>query len=221
MIRRVRFRTMADTDLDALFRDTRVNAAVAWLLTALIGLAGAQAVLVDDPLWGGFAVGAALLAAAPAVRFRDADVMPPWEVLLLVALPSFGRTLATGTSGTLFTYLAVAGVALIVAVELHAFTPISMTIGFAILLTVVATMATAGLWGLARGAGEWYLGLNTLPGNKELNWEFVYSVVAGLGAGLVFEYYFRRGSRAVQRMPEDVREEIREERAEQIERRGM
>jgi hypothetical protein len=211
---------MAETDLDALFRDTRVNGTAAWLLTALVALVGVLAVLRGDPLWGGFAVGAALLAIAPALRFRDPDVMPPWEVLLLVALPAFGRALVSGLSGTLFTYLAVAGVALIVAVELHAFSPISMTIGFAILLTVVATMATAGVWGLVRGAGEWYLGMDTLPGNKELNWEFVYSVVAGLAAGLVFEYYFRRTSGATERVPESVREEIDTERADETERRA-
>lgn len=210
----LRLGTMTETDLDTLFRDTRVNAAVAWVLTLLTGLVGVEATLLDDPLWGVFAVLAAVLVILPAVRFWNPLVMPPWEVVLLVALPMFGRTVLTGLSNTLVTYIAVAGVALVVAVELHTFTPVSFTIGFAILLTVVATMATAGIWGLLRAASDWYLDFGTIPGNKDLNWEFVYSIVAGLGAGLVFEYYFRRESAADERVPDDVREELDEERKE-------
>ena len=213
---RVRYRAMAETDLDTLFRNTRVNAGTAWLLTGLTGLVGAEATLTNDPVWGVFAVLAAVLAILPAVRFRDPLVMPPWEVMLLVALPMFGRTLVSGLSGTLVTFLAVAGVALVVAVELHTFTPASFTIWFAILLTVVATMATAGVWGLLRAGADWYLGIGTVPGNKQLNWEFVYSMVAGVAAGLVFEYYFRRASGASERVPEDVREEIEEGRTQRF-----
>ncbi len=203
---------MAQTDLDTLFRDTRVNAGLAWVLTAATGLVGVEATVLGDPVWGVFAALAALIAILPAVRFANPLVMPPWEVMGLVALPMFGRTVLTGLSGTLVTYLAVAGVALVVAVEIHTFTPVSFTIGFAILLTVVATMATAGVWGVLRGAADWYLGFDTMPGNKNLNWEFVYSVVAGAAAGLVFEYYFRRESGAEERVPDDVRDEIAEER---------
>lgn len=203
---------MAQTDLDTLFRDTRVNAGVAWVLTAATGLVGVEATLLGDPVWGVFAALAALIAIMPAVRFANPFVMPPWEVMVLVALPMFGRTVLTGLSGTLVTYLAVAGVALVVAVEIHTFTPVSFTIGFAILLTVVATMATAGVWGVLRGVADWYLGFDTMPGNKALNWEFVYSIAAGALAGLVFEYYFRRESAADERVPDDVRDEIAEER---------
>ncbi len=203
---------MAETDLDRLFRDTRVNAAIAWVLTVLTGLVGVEATLLGDPVWGVFAVLAAVIAVLPAVRFLNPSVMPPWEVLVLVALPMFGRTVLGGLSGTLVTYLAVAGVALVVAVEIHTFTPVSLTIGFAILLAVVATMATAAVWGVFRGAADWYLGLNTMPGNKALNWEFVYSIVAGVGAGVVFEYYFRRESAADERVPDPVREDIEVER---------
>lgn len=201
---------MVQTDLDRLFRDTRVNAGIAWLLTGLTGLVGVEATLLGDPVWGVFAVLAALIAIAPAVRYRHPLVMPPWEVLVVVALPMFGRTVLGGLSGTLVTYLAVAGVALVVAVEIHTFTPVSFTIGFAILLTVVATMATAGVWGLLRAGADWYLGMNTMPGNKDLNWEFVYSIVAGAGAGVVFEYYFRRESAATERVPAPVLEELEE-----------
>lgn len=203
---------MAETELDLLFRNTKVNAVVALVLTGLTGLVGVEATLLGDPLWGVFAVAAALLAVLPAIRFWDPLVMPPWEVMLLVALPMFGRTVVAGFSNTLFTFLAVAGVALVVTVELHTFAPVSFTFGFAILLTVVATMATAGVWGLVRALAEWFLGVDAMPGNKDLNWEFVYSMVAGLGAGLVFEYYFRRTSDATERVPEDVREEIEADR---------
>ncbi|WP_267639979.1 hypothetical protein [Haloarchaeobius amylolyticus] len=205
---------MTAQDLGRLFEEHRVNAALAWLLVVLVGLTAVEEVLFGELLWAAFAVGVAALALVPPVAFRSPRVMLPWEVLLLAALPVIGRVFATNAlSSALATYLAVAAVALIVAVELHVFTSVRMTVGFAILTVVVMTLAAAGVWAILRWISHIYLGTPFYEGPDDLDllmWEFVYSTAAGLGAGVTFELYFRR-RRQVARRALDAAEEVAHE----------
>lgn len=182
----------------------RTNAAIAWLLVAFVGLVVFESLLDGDLLWAGFAVIVVALALVPIVAHRRPTEMLPWEVLALAALPLIGRALAANPLfGRFATYLSVAAIALIIAVELHTFTPVRMTPGFAVLFVVIATMATSGLWAVARWLLDITLGTGFLlvPGVPEaeietaLMWEFVYSTAAGVVAGVVFEVYFRRLAR--------------------------
>lgn len=199
--------------LGAVVEDHRLNAGVAWVLVAFVGFVVAESLVTGDLLWAGFAAVVAALALVPAVAHRDPVVMLPWEVLLLAALPIIGRSFATVPLTSQFaTYLSVAALALIIAVELHVFTPVLMTPSFAVLFVVVATMATAGIWAVARWLIDSTFGTSFLldPALTEaaietrLMWEFVYSTVAGVVAGLVFEGYFRRRTRVVSRLPDGV-----------------
>jgi hypothetical protein len=143
--------------------------------------------------------------------------MLPWELLLLASLPLLGRTVATvPVTSDLATYLSVAAVALIVAVELQAFTTVEMTPRFAVGFVVVATLAAAGAWAVVRFGldatfGTQFLGVPPAPGaegdprERALMLEFVYSTVAGVLAGLIFEGYFRRRRPAGSVLPEEVR----------------
>lgn len=203
---------MDSTELGAVLTDRRVNAGLGWLLVATLVLVVVES-LPGDALWAGFAAGVALLAVVPPVAYRRGSVMLPWEVVALAALPIAGRAFATvPVTSTFAAYLAVAAVALIVSVELHVFTPVRMTPGFAVLFVVVATLAAAGVWAVVRWLSDLYLGTAFFhpPGVPEseveraLMLEFVYSTLAGVVAGVVFERYFRRRARADERLPEDV-----------------
>jgi hypothetical protein len=191
---------VTDTHLARLLSDRRTNALLAWALVGLLVLVAAES-LRGDRLWAGFAVAVATLALFPPVVARDHERMLPWEVLVMAALPILGRALATTQiTGALGTYLSVAAIALIVAVELHAFTTVRMTPGFAIGFVVVATAATAGVWAVIRWGLDITLGTQFLlvPGvastaiEHDLMWEFVFSTAAGLLGGVTFEVYFRR-----------------------------
>ena len=207
---------MSGTELSSLFRERRRNAVAGWLIVALMVVVGLEEAATGDYLWAGFALTGAALAAAPAVAFRNPEVMPPVEVLALAAPPVVGRAAATlDVTSALTTYLAVAAFALIVAVELHVFTSTRMTIGFAVLFVVVTTMATAGIWAVVRWgfdalpATQFIIGERAaIESEHALMWEFVYSTLAGIAAGVVFEFYFRRRARAHERVPDDVAEEI-------------
>ena len=129
-------------------------------------------------------------------------------------VPVVGRAIATlELTSTVATYLSIAALALILAVDLDMFTSVEMNLTFAVLFVVVATLAAAGLWALVRYGSDLVLGTELLlvPGpdgvvdeeaiEEELMWEFVASGVAGLFAGLFFEGYVRRrASSAAQRM---------------------
>lgn len=204
---------MSGADLGVLFSDGRYNAALGWLFAvALLGVAGGE-VIAGDPLWAAFVGGVAILVVLPMIAYRNPLVMPPWEVIGLAALPVIGRAVASfQLTSDLATYLSVAAIALLVAVELHAFTSVRMTIGFAVLFVVVTTMATAGVWAVVRWLSDLWLGTGFIGDETELMWEFVNSTAAGIVGGVVFEFYFRRRAKPDRRLPADVRDAVAGER---------
>jgi hypothetical protein len=113
----------------------------------------------------------------------------------------------------LTTYLAVAAVALVIAVELDAFTAVRMNRAFALLFVVVATAAAAGVWAVVQWVSDLYLGTSLLLDGRpeevvetELMWDFVAATATGVLAGLLFEYYFRRRARTGARVGREGRE---------------
>ncbi|SEQ22213.1 hypothetical protein [Natrinema salaciae] len=198
---------MSQTPLEGLIADGRTNAAVAWVLVVAIAAIGAAELATGNGfLWATFAAVLVALALLPPIAFRSRLVMLPWEVLLLAALPVLGMAVgADRLTGHFAAYLSVAAIALVLAVELQSFTTVQMTPGFAIVLVVVATMAAAGLWALLRWSAAQTLGIPFSSDHDAVMWEFVYSAVAGLGAGIVFELYFRRYVPPEGRLPADVR----------------
>jgi hypothetical protein len=92
------------------------------------------------------------------------------------------------------TYVAVAALALVVAVDLDAFTDVEMTPDFAVAFVVVVTMAAAGLWTILQYASDVYLGTALLGDQTAVMWHLVVATVIGLVAGVAFELYVRRVS---------------------------
>jgi len=190
-----------DSDLASLLRTSGLNATLGWALAGVIALTAVGNVLLGNLLWAGFAAVVGGLAILPPVAGRDPRVMIPWEVFVLAALPLLGYTFGVNVAfREVATYLSVAALALIVAVELQLFTRVDMNYQFALLFIVVSTLAFAGLWAVARWLSDLYLGTTLLldPAleadviEEHLMWEFVASAVAGLLAGGIFELYVRR-----------------------------
>ncbi|WP_458187504.1 hypothetical protein [Haladaptatus sp. NG-WS-4] len=195
--------------LDSLVEDERVNAGLAWLLVGFLLVVVGASVLRSDLLWAMFAGFVIVLAVIPPLAYRNAEAMLPWEVLVIGAFPILGRALATLALTTrLATYLSVASLALIVAVELHVFTPVRMTHWFAVLFVVITTIATAGLWAVVEWSSDVYLGTQFIQSEQMLMWDFVYATAGGLLAGIIFELYFRRVVPAETRLPTDVQERV-------------
>jgi len=201
---------MPDHEFADLLADGRVNAVLAWALCSLFALSAAEGVLTGDYLWSGVALFVGVVVVLPAVAGRNPRRMPPWEIVLLAGLPVVGRAVATfQVTNTVATYLSLAALAMLVAVNLHLFTPVEMSLGFAVLFVVVTTLAGAGVWAVVRWASDLYLGTELLlvPDHtraeieEQLMWEFVGATAAGLVAGVVFEEYVRRRARVKTRIP--------------------
>jgi hypothetical protein len=207
--------------LAPLIRDARTNAALGWLLVAFVALVAVESA-PEDLVWVAFSAAVVAVVLVPPVAYRNVRAMLPWEVLVLVALPVFGRAFATfPLTNDVATYLAVAGFALVIAVELDVFTPVGMTNWFAVLFVVIATMAASGLWAVVQYASDLFLGTRLiLPAEPPLTaaqdeaameammWDFVAATVAGIGAGLVFVLYFRRRADASIRLPDELEEVV-------------
>jgi hypothetical protein len=204
---------MADVDVTGLLGDERINAALGWVLVGAILLVAAGSLLEGDIIWAGFAAAVAFLAVIPSLVFLSPRTMLPWEVLLLAGLPILGRAVATfRVSSQIATYLSVAALALIVVVELNAFTSVRMTPTFAVVFVAITTMATAGVWAVVRWGldilfGTTFLfetGLTEAEVERGVMLEFVASTVAGFLAGVVFEFYVRRRALPDSRVPESA-----------------
>ncbi|WP_096391023.1 hypothetical protein [Halopenitus persicus] len=194
---------MTDTNADllaSLFRDTRRNALIGWVLVGLVGLVFLESLLPLDVQWLIVAAATAGVMTLPAAVRRDWRVMLPWELLALAALPLVARALAPGVEvGVFATYLALAALALLVVAEMDMFTPMRVTHWFAVLLVVVATLATAALWTIVRWGLDRTFGSAYLIDNEALMIEFLWVTIAGIVAGLLFDLYFRRRDRALTR----------------------
>jgi hypothetical protein len=201
---------MARSELGRVVTGTHTNAVLGWALVTFVVLVAVGNAVAGNVPWAGFATAVAVITLAPTATLRTPLAMPPWEVLVLAVLPLLGRTFATvPVTGALAQYLSVAAMALIVAVELHTFTPVKMNYTFAVAFVVIATMAAAGVWAVVRWVPDVLLGTGFLltPGVPEeaiehqLMLEFVYSTLAGVLAGVVFELYFRRLGHTRERVP--------------------
>ncbi|MFO7927877.1 MAG: hypothetical protein ACQET5_03210 [Halobacteriota archaeon] len=196
-----------DDLLAALFRSGRANALIAWPFVGILGLVLVESVLDFDRLWILFVTTTGLIVVIPPIAYRDWRVMLPWEVLLLALAPVLVRGLFGGELGTFAYYLSIAGLALIVTVELHMFTRMRMTHWFAVVFVVMATLASAAAWAVIRWNADRLLGTEFLstPGitgeeaNAILMAEFVWVTLAGIAAGLLFDAYFKRRGRLLGR----------------------
>lgn len=187
---------MSRTGLDRLVGDARLNAALSWVLVASVLVGAGRSFLRGEFLWAGFAACVAVLACSVPVLAGDVRTTLPWKILVLAALPVLGQTFLAAQVGEFASYFAVAALALIVAVDLHVFTEVEMSPGFAAGFVVIATMATAGLWALVRWAADLRFETGFLVGEEALMWEFVASTAAGIGAGIVFAWYVGRRTTA-------------------------
>jgi hypothetical protein len=181
--------------LEALFRDSRTNAVLAWVLVGLIATVFVESALDVDYGWTLFVGVVGVIVVIPPVASRDWRVMLPWELLVLALFPILVRALFGGRVGTFATYLSLAAVALLVIVELHTFTSLSVTHWFAVGLVVLTTLSAEAAWTVFRWNADNLLGTSFLVDNETLMIEWVYVALAGLAAGVLFDGYFRRRDR--------------------------
>lgn len=206
---------MSQSVADNLLRNRRTNGVIGWILLLFLGIVVGESALSGDFAWGLFVSGIIALCILPPLAFRNPETMLPWEVIAMAALPALGRAIAVfDLTRSLNLYLSIAALALIVAVELELFTTVKLTVGFAIMFVVASTLAATAVWSVLQWSLDLLIGTEFLivPGktdraiHDELMLEFVYTAIAGVLAGLVFEFYFRRKAAVSGRIDEEVLE---------------
>lgn len=185
----------SETAIDRLFKSGRTNALASWLVVGLLALVLVESALDLDWQWATFVVLAGTIVLVPPVAYRDWRVMLPWELLALVVTPMLGSGLLGGGLGTFTYYLSVAGLALLITVELDMFTELEVTHWFAVVLVVLTTMASVAAWTIVRWNADRLLGTSLLATNDALMNEFLWVTAAGFAAGLLFDVYFTRRDR--------------------------
>ncbi|WP_312910294.1 hypothetical protein [Natronosalvus caseinilyticus] len=173
--------------LAAIVESERANAALAWSIVAAIVVTAIVSARAGTYVWAALATTTAVLALVPTLRRWDPLVMLPWEVLALAAAPLVvGLVASVPIAG----FLTVATIALLIAVELDAYTSVEMTSRFAVSFVVLVTMAVAGCWVVLQWTSDALLGTAHLTGVVDVMWDIVYATAFGGLAGVLFVLYF-------------------------------
>lgn len=168
------------------------NTVAAWGLLAAVGL-----VVAYDLVTGGYrgavlGLAVAAAAAAPALAYRSPHRMLPAEVIGLALVALIVRELFPVSHAEFVgTYLVIATIGLVLAVAVHLYTAVELTQSFAAGFVAMVTMTAATLWTLSGWAADVVFGTTFIESNYALMIELLVATVAGIGAGLLFEGYFR------------------------------
>ena len=173
-------------------RDERLNAGIAWAITAVLAATAVVAFLAGLLAMTAVAAVATVVAVVPPLVARTWTRTVSWPLLLVSAVPLAVGTGQPGFFGDVVVGVSVATLALLVVVALQLVTAVRMTPGFAVVFVVVATLATAGFWAVGSAASAVLFGTAFLQTNEQLMTLFTAAAVAGVGAGLLFRWYFRR-----------------------------
>ncbi|WP_340102190.1 hypothetical protein [Salinibaculum salinum] len=177
-------------------RDSRINAAIAWLLVGALVVVAITALLNFLLVHMALAAVSAFVAIAPAFAARTWTRTVPWPLLLVCTIPlSVGAIEASFFAGFV-TSLSVTALGMLVVVALQSAGLVRMTPNFAVVFVVLTTMATAGFWAAGSAASAQYLGTTFVETNDDLMAIFTAATVAGFVAGGLFRLYFRRRLRA-------------------------
>lgn len=174
--------------MDHLERDVTADAALSWALVGGIVLSGLWHLATGRYTWAAFATAVVAIVLLPPLVASDWSVMVPGLPLSLAGLPVVVHSFGVLTQ--VATYVAVAALALVVAVEIDSFSRAEMTPSFAIVFVVLTTLTVAALWSITQFISDVYLGTSLLRDRADLMWDLVVAAGTGIGAGILFAVYF-------------------------------
>lgn len=177
-------------------KDTRINAAIAWVLVGALVVVAVTAFLEFLLVRVALAALAALVAIAPALVSRTWTRTVPWPLLLLCTIPLLVGSIGSSFFADFVTGLSIAALGMLVVVSLQLTRMVRMTPNFAVVFVVLATMAAAGFWAVGSAASAQYLGTVFVNTNDDLMTIFTAATLGGFVAGGLFRVYFRRRLRA-------------------------
>jgi hypothetical protein len=175
---------------DRPIRRGRVAAIVGWVLIGSIALGAAGSLLTGAVLWGLFSLVVLAVAVLPALTRRDWTAMVPWPLLLVAAVAVIAR--AAGRYAEVAGYLGIVALALVIVVELEAFTSVELSRWFAVAFAVMTALALQSIWIVAQFYSDRWLGTGFLSTQTELQEDIVLVTAVAVAAGGLFYWLFGR-----------------------------
>jgi hypothetical protein len=179
--------------LQSLLAPDRRDALAAWATTVGLVAVGGQFLRAGEPDWALLTALLVAVVVSVPVMTRDMAVTVPAELLAVAAIPVVVR--AAGALPQATPFVAMAGLAILIAVVLDAFTSLSMTPRFAAVFVVITTMAAAGTWAVSTFVADRVVGTTFVGGKTELMWDLVVATVVGIVAGVFLDVYFHVSKR--------------------------
>ncbi|QWC18559.1 hypothetical protein [Halorubrum sp. 2020YC2] len=177
-------------------RDTRINAAIAWVIVGALVIVAISAFLELLFTRMALAVVAAFVAVTPALVERTWTRTVPWPLLLISAIPLSIGALGVSFFVDVVAGLSIAALGMLVVVAFQSTGSVRMTPNFAVFFVVFATLATAGLWAILAAGSAYYFDTAFIETNDELMMIFNAAALAAFVAGGVFRLYFQRQLKA-------------------------
>lgn len=177
-------------------KDTRINAAIAWLLAGALVAVAITALSEFLLVRMALAALAAFVAIAPALAGNTWTRTVPWPLLLVCAIPVSVGAFEASFFADFVTGLSIAALGMLVVAALQSTGVVRMTPNFAVIFVVLATMATAGFWAVGSAGSAHYLGTAFVETNDDLMAIFSAATLSGFVAGGLFRIFFRRRLRA-------------------------
>lgn len=189
-----------------LIKDARLNAVVAWILTALLVVTAVVSFFSGLLVTMAIAAVGAAVALVPALVHKSWTTTVPWPILLLASSPLLVGAFSPSFVGDTLFALGIAALAILVVVALQMTTTVRMTPNFAIGFVVIATLATAGAWALGSAASARFFGTAFVETNDQLMSIFTSALLASLFSAVIFRWYFGRQLEA--NLEADLLEEV-------------
>lgn len=175
--------------MDSMVDTQASNAAVSWVLVAVVVGSVIESLLEGEVLWAGFLAVVVTVALVPGVVTMDYTVMVSWEVLFLSGLPALAMLVDAFVSP--FGYLSVAALGLLVVAEIDRFSSARMPGWFAASLVVMATMSVGSVWAIVRYFSNRWLATAFETTVDALMWDLIIASAVGIVFGVLFELVLR------------------------------
>lgn len=165
------------------------NTILSWLLLGFVLVSSISSLVAGRGLWFLFALFTFSIGIIPSLAKKKWSATVPWTVVLVAAFPHISQVLGFYPEYT--SYLALVGLALMIAIELDRFTEIELTPRFAVVFIILGSMAVSGVWAVAQYFSDVFTGTTFISGRGELMWDMIAATVIGVLGGLGFEFYFQ------------------------------
>ncbi|MDG5776800.1 hypothetical protein VB773_22850 [Haloarculaceae archaeon H-GB2-1] len=172
--------------VEVLLEDEGANALVGWFAIGTMLLVAGLSVRWTAYLWGCFAVVTAVTAALPPIATRDWKCMVPWSLLVAAAAALLAG--AVWPVVEMASFVVITLLAVLVVAEVVAFTPVEMSVRFAVAFAVLTALAVEAVWAVGQYYSDLWWETTFLQSQTELQWDFVLVTVVALVIGSIVRW---------------------------------